>query len=133
MVYDNKLETPVKRHKDNEYMLIKNIFIYRFNSAILFYNCNYFREQLFKMISRREDIRSVIIDSAPVNFIDITGLNELTDVIKELREKNISVFFVRTTEHFENKMRTRLRMSGLDPEVFPVNYEEAIGLSKKNQ
>ena len=126
--YDDKLKLPVKRKKENEYLIKENILIYRFNASILFFNSSFFRENLFRIIDERKGIRRVIIDASPVNYLDISGCNELTDIIIELKEKNIEVYFVDAIEDFENKLRSRLLKFDLDTEVF-LNCEKAVDLS----
>lgn len=122
LVHDETTLLTFKRNKENEYLVKECILIYRFNSAILFYNCNYFREKLLQKINERGNIKHVIIDAGSINYIDITGLNELMDVIKELKEKGILMSFVFATEDFESKIKDRLLKLGYNADVFPVNY-----------
>lgn len=131
LVYDENLKLTQKRNKENECLLKENILIYRFNSAILFYNCNFFREKLFQKISERDNIKLVIIDAGSINYIDITGLNELTEVIIELKEKSTDMCFIFATEDFENKVKNRFSKIGLNTDMFPMNYEQVTNLLNK--
>jgi len=126
MVFDKKEKILVKRNKENDYMVRKDVLIYRFNSALLFYNCNYFRENLINRVSGRQDIKIVLIDSSSVNYTDITGLNELIDIIRELKEKNVSVSFMFANLDLENKIKSRLKKEKMTYDVFSQNYEQVI-------
>lgn len=128
MVFDGKEKILAKRNKENEDMVRKDVLIYRFNSALLFYNCNYFRENLIKRVSGRPELKFVMIDTSSINYMDITGLNELIDLIKELKEKNITVSLMFATLDFENKVKVRLKNEKMSYDIFPQNYEQVMQL-----
>lgn len=130
MIFDGDKKILVPLSKNNENFAREDILIYRFNSALLFYNCNYFREKLMKRIAERKELKFVLLDASSINFLDISALNELTDIMKELKTKNIKIVFAFGTTDFEHKVKTRLMKEKMDTDVFPQNYEQVINVLK---
>lgn len=126
MVYDDEMKFPVKLNNENKNLIKEGILIFRFNSAILFYNSNYFRDKLLKMADDKENLKFIIVDAGPVNFIDISARNELVDIIKEFNGKNIKVLFVDANEYFKDKLSSQLQEESLNSEIFLPTFELTV-------
>ncbi len=111
---------------DNQTLFRKDILFYRFNSSMFFFNSDYFREKLFKRISERKELKIIIIDATPVNYIDITFRNDLVDIISELNQKNIMLLFCRALPDFENKLKEGLVNKDLNSEIFFHDVNSAL-------
>lgn len=111
---------------DNQALQRNDIFFYRFNAAMLFFNSDYFRERLFERISDRTELKVIIIDATPINYIDITFRNDLTDIISELNQKNIKILICRALPDFEKKLKQRLVKKNLNTEIFYPDVNFAV-------
>ena len=65
-------------------------------------------------------MKCVLLDFAPVNFIDITAGDELLSLIKELQTRGITVAFVRVRD----SVRDDMRRPGIEAIVGPSNFHE---------
>jgi len=117
---------------ENKSLLKDDILFYRFNSSMLFYNSDYFRENLFKRISERKELKLIVIDATPVNYIDITFRNDLVDIISELNLKNIKLFFCRASSDFERKLKNRLVLKKLNADIFFSDVDSVIKKFQSN-
>lgn len=88
---------------DNENLSRNEFFIYRFEASMLFFNSDYFRKKLFERISGRTDLKLLIIDANPVNYIDVTSGNSLCEIISELNKTNVKVIFFGAVQDIEKK------------------------------
>jgi MFS superfamily sulfate permease-like transporter len=68
----------------------------------------------------RPGVRRVLLDFAPVNFIDTSAGDELRGLIKELESRGISVAFARVRD----SVRDDMRLAGLESIVGPSNFYE---------
>lgn len=131
IVYDT--HSGILRHltPETQPMLRKDIFFYRFNSAMLFFNSDYFRDSLFRRISDRKELKLIMIDATANNFIDITFRNDLVDIISELSQKNINLFFWRAEPDFEKKLKQKLVKKNLNAEIFFTDVKSAVAMSNE--
>jgi high affinity sulfate transporter 1 len=78
---------------------IPGLLLYRFEGNILFFNVDYFKERILAAIAQSPtELKWVVIDAGPVNFIDITGLHNLLDLRRELEERGIELKFARVKQ-----------------------------------
>ena len=113
---------------DNKALLRNDILFYRFNSSMLFFNSDYFRENLLKRISERKELKLIIIDATPVNYIDITFRNDLVDIMSELHQKNIKMLFCRALPDLERKLSQRLVSKNMKTDIF---FKDVDSLKRK--
>lgn len=66
--------------------------------------------------------RHVLIDAESVNLVDTTALDELSTVVKELKEQGITLALARVRD----QVRERMRREGLESLVGPDNFHERI-------
>ncbi|UKN01069.1 solute carrier family 26 protein [Paracrocinitomix mangrovi] len=65
-----------------------DLLIFRFDSQLYFGNTNYFKSDLAKRCAKKGDkLKTIILNAETINYIDSTGINVLTNVIKEMQRK----------------------------------------------
>jgi anti-anti-sigma regulatory factor len=80
------------------------------------------REALKASLAARPDVKRVLLDFGPVNFIDITASDELLSLIKQLRSRGITLAFARVRD----VVRDDMRLAGIEAIVGPSNFHERI-------
>ncbi|MFC5048301.1 SulP family inorganic anion transporter [Aquimarina hainanensis] len=113
----------------NDVEISNSILIIRFDAQLYFGNKDYFKNELYKQIRKKEEtIKAVILNAEAINYIDSSAIHTLKTIIKDLQGQNIrfliagaigptrdimynsglvdlmgkSNFFVVTSEAFEN-------------------------------
>jgi anti-anti-sigma regulatory factor len=71
-------------------------------------------------LAARPDVKRVLLDFTPVNFIDISAADELLSLIKELQNRDITVAFARVRD----TVRDDMRLAGIEAIVGPSNFHE---------
>jgi MFS superfamily sulfate permease-like transporter len=79
-------------------------------------------EALKASLAARPDVKRVLLDFGPVNFIDITASDELLSLIKELKNRGIALAFARVRD----AVRDDMRLAGIEAIVGPRNFYERI-------
>jgi MFS superfamily sulfate permease-like transporter len=75
---------------------IPGLLLYRFDGDILFFNADYFKERIKAEIARSSvPIEWVIVDTSPINVVDITAIHKLAELREELKGQGIRLIFVR--------------------------------------
>lgn len=104
-----KRYTDIARHSDNEQ--IEGVLIVRIESAILYFNSEFIKEQLWlKINSELESLKTVILDLNSSPRIDIAGARFLKHLFIDLKEKNISLKIAEA----RSEVRDSLRAEGLE-------------------
>ncbi len=87
---------------------IPGLLIYRFDANIVFYNADYFKMRVLKIIAaQKTPVEWVVIDASPLNVIDVSALNKLDELRAELANKGISVYFARVKQQLERFFNPR--------------------------
>jgi SulP family sulfate permease len=104
-----KRYTDIARHPDNE--SINGVLIVRIESAILYFNCEFIKEQLWLKINSESDtLKTVILDLNSSPRIDIAGARFLKQLFIDLKSKNISLKIAEA----RSEVRDTLRAEGLE-------------------
>jgi high affinity sulfate transporter 1 len=91
----------VSEFKDAKF--VPGILIFRYSSAIIFYNADHFRDRVRKVVfEANRPLNWLMIDAESVNFIDSTGNDVLEELINELNDRKIKVVFARTKKQFRD-------------------------------
>ena len=80
------------------------------------------RETLKAALAARPDVKRVLLDFGPVNFIDVSAADELFRLIKELQSRGIEVFFARVRD----VVRDDMRLAGIETVVDASHFHERI-------
>lgn len=81
----------VERHPDA--LVSAAIVVYRVDASLYFANAPYVRDEIEDIVVNDRSVRIIIIDAYPINRVDATGAQMLTDLILDLRSRNVSVLF----------------------------------------
>jgi SulP family sulfate permease len=92
-INDGKLFRNVNRFKDVN--VRKDILIFRFDAPLYFANKDYFVDKLYGWMKQREQgqLRAIIFDAEAVNSVDSTGILMLQNVIENLNQQGIKLYF----------------------------------------
>jgi SulP family sulfate permease len=75
----------------------QGVMIIRFDGQLFFANHNYFKKQINDRIEKQKDhIKYLVVDAGPINYVDATALGTLHLWIKELKQKDTKVMWVKT-------------------------------------
>jgi high affinity sulfate transporter 1 len=66
------------------------LLIYRFNSDLVFFNIDYFKQRLLRAIAEsKTPVEWVVVDASPVNILDVTAIQKIDDLNDELAARGI--------------------------------------------
>ncbi|MEJ2007531.1 MAG: SulP family inorganic anion transporter [Acidobacteriota bacterium] len=72
------------------------LLIYRFDSGVVFFNCDHFKERVRQKIREAAaPVEWVLVDASPINVVDYTALEKLHDLRKELAAQGIVLAYAR--------------------------------------
>jgi MFS superfamily sulfate permease-like transporter len=76
---------------------VPGLVIYRFDSALLFFNSDYFKDRVRSVISNAEaDDKWFLLDAEAMSVVDITGTDALDDLRRELAGQGIVLAIARS-------------------------------------
>ncbi len=120
----------VKRYKEAK--TEQNVLIYRFDSQLYFANVEHFRDTIDGLIDQKgEDLQLLILDASAMNNIDSTGIHSLKDLIKDLKEKEIELYFAGAIGPLRDKLKVCGITEGLSVNNFHFDVNDAL-LAFKN-
>lgn len=96
------------------------LLIWRVGGDLFFASIGNMSMTLKASLAGRPDVKRVLLDFAPVNFIDLSASDELLRLIKELKTRGISVAFARVRD----SVRDDMRLAGIEAVVEPGNFYE---------
>ncbi|NJN80973.1 MAG: STAS domain-containing protein [Caldilineaceae bacterium] len=98
------------------------LIIFRFDEQLFFANSADFRNAVRAAISSDPSVRCVLVDAEGITDIDITGLDMLADLNKELAAAGISLRFAQVKSY----VRELIRLSGLEEAVGAEHFYGSI-------
>jgi MFS superfamily sulfate permease-like transporter len=108
----------VQRHP--EAITFPGLLIWRIGGDLFFASIGHMSAALKASLAARPDVKRVLLDFTPVNFIDISAADELLSLIKELQNRGIAVAFARVRD----VVRDDMRLAGIEAIVGPSNFYE---------
>jgi MFS superfamily sulfate permease-like transporter len=108
----------VQRHP--EAIKFPGLLIWRVGGDLFFASIGNMSVTLKSSLAGRPGVRRLLLDFAPVNFIDTSAGDELRGLIKELHSRGISVAFARVRD----SVRDDMRLAGIEAIVGPSNFYE---------
>ena len=94
------------------------ILIYRFESALLFYNTEYFVERILQKAAEKKALRMVVIDASPINMVDLTAMSLLINLIKTFNERSVTFAFAGANGAVRSAISLELENCGLETHIF---------------
>src|SRR5499427_6952143 len=105
-----------------EVITFPGLLIWRIGGDLFFASIGHVREALQASLDTRAEVKRVLLDFGPVNFIDVTASDELLNLIKELKNKGITVAFARVRD----VVRDDMRLAGIEAIVGSADFHERI-------
>lgn len=105
-----------------EAVTFPELLIWRIGGDLFFASIGNVSAALRAALAKRPDVKHLLLDFGPVNFIDITASDELLGLIKDLQKHNISVAFARVRD----SVRQDLQLAGIEAIVGAQNFFERI-------
>jgi len=105
-----------------EAITFPGLLIWRIGGELFFASVGHVSEALKASLAARPDVKRVLLDFAPVNFIDVSAADALLSLIKELQGRGISLAFARVRD----AVRDDMRRAGIEAVVGPSNFYERI-------
>jgi sulfate permease, SulP family len=94
------------------------LLIWRIGGDLFFASIGHMSATLKASLAARPDVKRVLFDFAPVNFIDISAVDGLLSLVKELQGRGITVGFVRVRD----AVRDNMRLAGMEAVVESSNF-----------
>ncbi|MEX0661297.1 MAG: solute carrier family 26 protein [Balneolaceae bacterium] len=128
---ESKTFRNVKRYKEAK--TEDRVLIYRFDSQLYFANVEHFRDTIDELIDQKENhLQLVVLDASAINNIDSTGIHTLKELINDLNEKDIQLYFAGAIGPLRDKLKICGITEGLSVKNFHFDVEGAI-LAFKNE
>jgi sulfate permease, SulP family len=108
----------VKRHP--EATTFPGLLIWRIGGDLFFASIGHMSSDLKASLAARPDVKRVLLDCDPVNFIDVSAGDELLGLIKALQNAGIAVALVRVRD----SIREDMRLAEIEAAVGRANFFE---------
>ena len=71
---------------------VPGLLLYRFDADLLFYNVDYFKQRVLKLIDQSETpVEWVVVDASPINVLDVTALQKFEEFRQDLAARGIAI------------------------------------------
>ena len=117
---DTEAYRNVQRHP--EAIAFPGLLIWRIGGDLFFASVGHVSEALKASLAARPDVKRVLLDFGPVNFMDISASDELLSLIKKLQSQGVTLAFARVRD----VVRDDMRLAGIEAIVGPTNFHERI-------
>ena len=106
---------------------VPGLLIYRFDSALIFTNADFFEKDISRHISEQNaatgvPVQRVLINAETMNDIDTTGTDQLTDLSESLEQDGIDLAFAKV----KDPVREMMRLSGAEETIGADNFYASI-------
>jgi high affinity sulfate transporter 1 len=106
---------------------VPGLLIYRFDSALIFSNAEFFEKEIHRHINAQNDamdikVRRVLINAETMNDIDTTGTDQLIDLYEKLEKEGIELAFAKV----KDPVRDRMRLSGAEQVIGVENFYSSV-------
>jgi MFS superfamily sulfate permease-like transporter len=110
----------VQRHP--EAITFPGLLIWRVGGDLFFASIGHMSAAFKESLAARPDVKRVLLDFAPVNFIDVSAADGLLGLVKDLQKTGIIVAFARVRD----PVRDDMRLAGIETIVGASNFYERI-------
>uniref|UniRef100_A0A914P434 STAS domain-containing protein n=1 Tax=Panagrolaimus davidi TaxID=227884 RepID=A0A914P434_9BILA len=106
-----------------------NSIVFHFEASLLFVNCDFFKEKVFKAVESTENAelkQYFILDSTSINSIDQMGIQTLIEVSEELKQREITFMIAGSNEsliQMFNRCKIYLK---IERKYFFISISDAI-------
>ena len=110
----------------NEIRVFPHIMILRIDMSVFFANATKIVQQIEELIEQKGDeLEHIVINFSGVNYVDVSGCEELSDFFEELNEKGYNLYSM----YRKRPVREIMRKSGLEDNLTKLN--DIKGFKKK--
>ena len=82
---------------------VPGLVLYRFDSNVVFYNADYFRERIREIVTTSETpVQWVVLDASSINVVDATAIQKADELKQELADNGIVFAIARGKPHIGN-------------------------------
>ena len=117
---DTEAYRNLERHP--EAIAFPGLLIWRIGGDLFFASVGHVSEALKASLAARPDVKRVLLDFGPVNFMDISASDELLSLIKKLQSQGVTLAFARVRD----VVRDDMRLAGIEAIVGVANFHERI-------
>ena len=109
-----------------------DILIVRFDDQLYFANINFFQEKIEELIiERSQNVKTVIIASESISFVDSSAITGLKDLVKNIHSRNMKVYFSGVIGPVRDRLYRSKLMDLIGKENFFINVQEAVNAHEK--
>jgi len=95
--------------------------VYRFSSAIVFFNAGYFKKRVLELATGHRNTEWFIVDGSTINLVDVTGAEMLESLAEELAARSIRFGLANVHRDVRTKLERAGAMERIGPDfVFPT-------------
>jgi high affinity sulfate transporter 1 len=106
-----------------EAITFPGLLIWRAGGDLFFASIGYVEHGLkAALAASHPSARHVLFDAGSVNLVDTTALDELLNLVRQLKAQGISIAFARVRD----QVRERMRLEGVEAAVGPENFYERV-------
>jgi high affinity sulfate transporter 1 len=105
-----------------EAITFPGLLIWRIGGDLFFASIGHVSTTLEATLASRPDVKRLLLDLGPVNFIDVSASDELLNLVKDLQNRGIMVGFARVRD----AVRDAMNLAGIEPIVGSQNFFERI-------
>ncbi len=99
---------------------IPGLLLYRFDSDLVFYNADYFKQRVHAAIAAaKTPIEWVVVDASPINVIDVTAIQKIDELREELEAQGIVLAHARTKRNLARFFTRAWAKKRLEVELGP--------------
>ena len=85
---------------------IPGLLLYRFDSNIVFFNADYFKQRVLSAIAAsKTPVEWVVVDASPVNVLDVTAIQKIDELREELAARGIVLAHARAKRNLARFFR----------------------------
>ncbi len=97
---------------------IPGLLIYRFDSDLIFYNADYFKQRVNEaIVASKTPVEWVVVDASPINIVDVTALQKIDELREELAAKGVVLAHARAKHNLSRFFRAAWAKKHLGGEV----------------
>ena len=98
------------------------LLIFRFDARLFFANASNFRESLRAAVAEDPSIRAVLVDTEPINDIDITATDMLQELYEEMAKAGVSLRF----SSVKKQVKVIMQRAGLEQSMGPDHFYSSV-------
>lgn len=102
----------------NQHLIFPNILIFRIDMSIFFANASKIVQQIEALVEAKgPELEHIVINFSGVNYVDVSGCDELKEYFEELHERGIKIYSL----YRKKQVRDIMRRSGLQDNLIMLH------------